>query len=306
MFVKKIPKWKIKRFLKRIIKAIIFFALFFSLNIVSLGAQSKNTYTFPDFETFVGSDGFVSYLCRNSSSSIVKTGDLTAADHNLNDMTFSYNYSSSFTSVRMTVNDSPNVNRSFNANDTIVLRHGIMVHLNSAQVSDTYHDDFAILVNYQKDDFTLGSMEFKGDDALKSSSYANYSWGSVVLFDVDFVAQLPSFSGTITSISYHFYNISAETYSFRVYPSAPDGHTAAGTIYYYVGSSSDAPLYGPPDTTVKDKLVNDEDAIYDSAGVDNSKSFLTDFFDGDGVGYILGGLIGATTVFNIFLILFHF
>ena len=133
MFVKKIPRWKIKRFIKGCIRTILFFVIISSFFVFCFANPS---YVYEDFESFVGygSDSSVSFHLRNGDSTIVKTGEFFPHNSDLNDMTFAYQYSQPFDSVLMTINDSPNVMQNFKSRDSLVLAHDIVIQLNGSSV----------------------------------------------------------------------------------------------------------------------------------------------------------------------------
>lgn len=301
MFVKSIPKWKVKRFFKRILKAFIFFSLLFSLTFTSF-AKGKNLFEYSDFETFVTQDGSVSYLLRNENSSIVKSGEFFADNSNLNVLLLANYISSSFTSARITINDSSNVMQSFSGGETLVLKHFMYV-LIDGQTQSTYDDLFTVTITYETDDYRQGSFEFRGSDVLGSPSkliYNSDSNTSRLEYNVDLVTTLPSFSGKILNISYHFYNIASQSYFIQVCPSAKM-YGVQSPLYYYVGSNDSAPIYPEYDTSTPelddaidefDKADADADKIFN----DSNDSFFT-FIEGaiGGIGTFLYPIITAVS-----------
>ena len=308
MFVKSIPKWKIKRFFKRIFKAFIFFSILFSLTFSSF-AKSKNLFEFADFETFVTQDGSVSYLLRNESSSIVQSGEFFADNHNLNTLVLANHISSSFTSARITINDSSNVMQSFSGGETLVLKHHMYVMIDG-QTQSTYDDLFTVTITYETDDFKTGSFEYRGDDVLGSPSrliYDSTNNNSRLQYNVDLVTTLPSFSGKILSISYHFYNIASESYFIMVCPSAKM-YGVQDSLYYYVGDNESAPIYPEYDTSTPE--LDDAVDEFDKADADateifnNSNDSFFNFIDSaiDGIGTFLYPVITAVSSIITFVL----
>lgn len=298
MFVKKIPRWKIKRFIKGVIRSILFFVIISSFVFT---CSANPSYRYDDFDTFVD-NGFIQFHLRNSNSQIVRSSEFGSSS-NLNYMNFTVDNSSAFNSVFMSIQDSNNVQQSFKSRDSVVLVHDIVVQLSGSQPSADYAKKFTVDINYTDNDtFVNGELSFRFEDALKSYDYINTSWGSIVRYSVDINAVMPNINGTITSIDYHFYDIVADGYKFIISPSAEyDGSYINDlSLIYYVGNSQNAPIYTIPDDTPLKDFEDAENNLIDSAtqGFDDWGSFLLNL--PTHISNVFNWVRGASDIFMLF------
>ena len=313
MFVKKIPRWKIKRFIKGVIRSILYFVVISSLCItVHADVVYPSDGYFDSFDQWVG-DGSVDYLLRASNSDIIKTGTYYGSDQNLDEMSFANN-NGPFDHVRMTVgSDSSFIQRSFKSGDIIVLRQFIAVYMANGVVNDKYADKFTIVVNYETSDFVQHSVEFRGKNCLKDAFYYEYQHGVSVFFDVNLNGVIANVDGEITSISYHFYEIASNNYNFVIYPSyKQDGTSDFAPMTYYIGSQSSAPLYPSVDgSSLTDLEDSESDVLYkykliqedffnrfDEPGVTDFESWANNFWPVSGAS-IGNWLAAASSLFSV-------